>query len=85
MMAFNSADGVKTRKVLLTLDEETIDIFREAGGGNVSLGARLIAKGEDIPSPRTTEKPAKKSVADIVNTKKKEGVRRGIATLSRRN
>jgi hypothetical protein len=44
-MAFKSDDGVKVRKVLLSLDEETIEVFRSVGGGNVSLGARMVAKG----------------------------------------
>lgn len=55
-MAFKSDDGVKTRKVLLTLDEETIEVFRAAGDGNVSLGARIVAKGGGATPRKTVKK-----------------------------
>ena len=40
-------DGaIETRKVSLSLDEETIALFTEIGGGNMSLGARRLAQKE---------------------------------------
>ena len=43
-MTFQSEDKAVTRKVLLTLDEDTVEVFRAIGEGNVSLGARRAAK-----------------------------------------
>lgn len=49
-MAFKSEDGAATRKVLLTLDETTVATFKEAGEGNMSLGARRVAEAYRRPA-----------------------------------
>lgn len=70
-MAFESTDKVKTRKVLLTLDEETITAFKVLGEGNVSLGARRAAKGvEDRP----TGKAPKRTAAPHIQTMRALGI-----------
>jgi cell division ATPase FtsA len=73
-MAFVSDDKVQTRKVLLTLDEETVEILRKAGDGNASLGARRIAK-DSISTPR-------KSVVAHAETKLVEKTRRVVNMLT---
>lgn len=42
-MGFISADNVKTKKYLVTLDEDTVGVARELGEGNLSLGLRRLA------------------------------------------
>lgn len=50
-MVFKSSDGVSTRKVLLSLDDKTVEVFKRVGEGNASLGARRLAERYDSPAP----------------------------------
>jgi len=60
-----AADGVATRRVQLTLDADTLAVFAQLGGGNVSLGAREAARmaramsaGVAVPTPGPACTPA---------------------------
>ena len=55
-------------------------------GPTISAAIQRIVDGYDVDDSayRTPAKPVKKSVAPIVSAMKKDSVRRGIATLSKR-
>lgn len=57
-MAQTSKDNVEVKRVLLTLDEETVEVFRRLGGGNVSLGARMAARPHHAGAATQTTLPS---------------------------
>lgn len=53
-----AADGVKTSRVQLTLDAETLAVFKRLGAGNASLGAREAARMLALPGTPGTQTTA---------------------------